>query len=192
MKRSAYTVIELIITVAIISLLFMLFKYNSSYLEEMRFENACAKIMTDIGYLQNMAINDGGGSRPYIEFDVDGGGYTCYGGDGVILKDPFDRKDMEYQFMSSIDEKNFKNVKLISVVVYYKNGNINVGKIEFNKYGGFKAVEDGSLEEYDNEDNKTSNDWEYLEIVLKNVSPNMNNQDKTIRVEPLTLNMSAD
>ena len=192
MKRSAYTVIELMITVAIITLLFILFKYNSSYLEELRFENACGKIMTDIGYLQNMAINYGGTSLPYIEFNDNG--YTCYDGNGELLKDPLTRKVMDYQFLSREDEKNFKNVELMSVLAYSKNKSESVSKLEYNKYGGLSIFEDSSAAEpdYDNEDSDSNNDWEYLEIVLKNVSPNMNNLDKTIRVEPLTLNMSAD
>ena len=77
---------------------------------------------------------------------------------------------------------------------YYENKSGSVSKVEYNKYGGLSIFEDSRAAEpdYDNEDSDSNNDWEYLEIVLKNVSPNMNNPDKTIRVEPLTLNMSAD
>jgi hypothetical protein len=185
-KRSAYTVLEFMITISVLSLIFIFFSYRSQFIEELRFENACSKIMTDIGYLQNTAINTESSNLPWIEFDVEDGTYTCYSGEGKILKDPLSRKPMHYHFLSSVYEKNFRNVQFVSIIVYYKNKNASVQKLEFNRYGGAKITEKDDSEIYDNEDNKSSNDWDYLEIDLANLSLGTS---KKIKVDPLTLNM---
>ncbi len=195
MKKSAYTVIELLITISILLLMSSFFKYNSVFLEEMRFENSADKIMSDIGYLQSIAVNSKPADMPWIEFDVSNGLYECYEGDGNLMKDPFNRKEMSYRFYSDLDEKNFRNVSLENVLVHYtddknKEGNSNVEKIEYNWYGGLKvtASKDGDVEEYDNED-ADSADWDQLEIVLENQRLGT---EKTIIVEPLTLDMYVD
>ena len=195
MKKSAYTVIELLITVAVLLLMSSFFKYNSVFLEDMRFENSADKIMSDIGYLQSVAVNSKSTDMSWIEFDVSNGLYECHGGDGNLMKDPFTRKEMSYRFSSDLDEKNFRNVSLDEVLVHYtddKNneGNSNVEKIEYNGYGGLKvtARNNGKVEEYDNED-ADSADWDQLEIVLENQRLGT---EKTIIVEPLTLDMYVD
>ena len=195
MKKSAYTVMELLITVAVLLLMTSFFKYNSEFLEEMRFENSAAKIMSDIGYLQSVAVNSKSADMPWIEFDVSNGLYECYGGAGNLMKDPFNRKEMSYRFSSDLDEKNFRNVSLENVLVHYtddknKEGSSNVEKIEYNEYGGLKVTgkKNGSIEEYNNED-ADSADWDQLEIVLENQRLGT---EKTIIVEPLTLDMYVD
>lgn len=175
MKKYGFTLIELMVVLAILALLFGVVPvYFGNYYQEEKLEKALSKIKYDIQYMQSLrlsktenytiafrdSITDGVDVVGVngVEFD-----YVCFIDENdnavpelsEVIKDPFDGQLMMYDFDNTNGQYTdtlFDNININQINFRY-NGSI--GKIiRFDEFGGIK-VYDGS--DWNNELNLESN-----------------------------------
>lgn len=158
-KKKGYTIVELMIVIAIIGLIFSVAPVIlKDYIENEQLEKALTKIKYDIRYIQNLRLDKTENYTIAFRRSLTQGvsvvgitdtqfDYVCYNdlnNNGLIeydevIEDPFSKKKMMYSFSndSKYNEKVYRNIKFNSIIFHYSGGSNN--KIRFNQIGGIQV-----------------------------------------------------
>ena len=120
MKRRAFTLIELIIVLAIISISFIVLVFRFSIIDKIGAESEIKTFVNDYSYARDKALSTG----KDIEIIFEGGSYTIidliFDGDGnnLISEQVVDTK-RDLNYIKSLD---------INKIIFYSNGYVQINK----------------------------------------------------------------
>ena len=108
MKRRAFTLIELIIVMAIISISFVVLVFRFSVIDNIGAQNEVKTFLNDYSYARDMALSSGLTQR--IKFEDGGYKIECsVSSDDLEKKVPIKRKLKYVEYLKVSENKNLKN-----------------------------------------------------------------------------------